>query len=76
MNRAFPRTATALALLLLSCAHAKPEAAQVAATPAGEDATVVSISGLGERAREMIALLADVALQPIVGIVEWNRGGA
>ncbi|GAC1345068.1 MAG: pitrilysin family protein [Myxococcales bacterium] len=197
MNRAFPRTATALALLLLSCAHAKPEAAQVAATPAGadptaeapaadpaasdggatrmlpgeqvlatpprieplppfdapvpeqltlpnglrvllvvrkaapieaiqlvirrggsadpadrpglasltaamleagaagrtqnemaqaadalgaslhasagEDATVVSISGLGERAREMIALLADVALRPNFDGGEWNR---
>jgi zinc protease len=40
---------------------------------AGEDATVLSVSGLGARAQEMIALLADVALRPNFDGAEWNR---
>lgn len=40
---------------------------------AGEDATVIAVSGLGARAPEMIALLADVALRPNFDGGEWNR---
>ena len=40
---------------------------------AGEDATVLSVAGLGARAQEMVALLADVALRPNFDGAEWNR---